>query len=76
MELSVGNKHLLDYWAILVQRRWTLLLTVLTFTVISLISTFTAVPLYRASTTLHIERQSPDIFTFQDLGQSDISWTS
>lgn len=76
MELPLSNTHLLDYWAILVHRRWVLVLTLLTFVVVALIATFTTEPLYRATTTLHIERKSPDIFTFQDLGQSEVSWTA
>lgn len=68
--------HLLDYWAVIVHRRWVLGLTVLTFAVVAVIGTFTVEPRYRATTTLHIERNSPDIFTFQGLGQSDASWTS
>jgi succinoglycan biosynthesis transport protein ExoP len=76
MNLSVGGTHLLDYWAVIRHRRWVLVLTVLTFAVVSLIGTFTATPQYRATTTLHIERKNPDIFTFQDLGQSDVTWTS
>ena len=68
MSFSVGSTHLLDYWTVIVHRRWVLLLTVLTFVVIAVIGTFTATPQYRATTTLHIERKNPDIFTFQDLG--------
>ena len=72
----IGRTHLMDYWAVVLHRRWVLLLTVLTFTVVAVIAMFTAEPQYRATTTLHIEHQSPDIFTFRDLGQSERSWTA
>ena len=71
-----SSSPLRDYWAVLVSRRWVLLLIVATFMIVALIGTFEAVPQYRATTTLHIERHSPDIFTFQGLGQSEMSWTS
>jgi capsular exopolysaccharide synthesis family protein len=67
---------LLEYWAIIVHRRWVIVLTVVTFLVIGLVGTYTTQPKYRATTTLHIERKNPDIFTFQDLGQSEVSWTA
>ena len=76
MSPSAGGTQLLDYWAVILHRRWVLLLVVFTFAVIALIGTFTAEPLYRATTTLHIERQNPEIFTFRDLGQSEMSWAS
>ena len=71
-----SSSPLRDYWAVLVSRRWVLFLIVATHMIVALIGTFVAVPQYRATTTLHIERHSPDIFTFQDLGQSEMSWTS
>lgn len=76
MNRPVGDVPLLDLWAVLVHRRWVILLTLLTFAVVSLIGSLTVEPRYRASTTLHIERKSPDIFTFRDLGQSDHSWSA
>ncbi len=76
MNGSMGEVNLRDTWAVLVHRRWVLLLTLLTFGVVSLIGSFTATSRYRATTTLHIERHSPDIFTFRDLGQSEMSWTT
>lgn len=74
MTFSLSETPLLENWAVIVQRRWVIILTLVTFAVIALVGSFTSEPRYRATTTLHIERQSPDIFTFKDLGQSEVSW--
>ena len=72
MSLSVGGKHLLDYWTVLLRRRWIVYLCLATICLATLVGSFLATPLYRSTTTLLIERQSPDIFTFRDLGQQSV----
>ena len=76
MSLAGGGQHLLDYWSVLVRRRWIVYLSLATICLATLIGSFLVTPLYRATATLHIERQSPDIFTFRDLGQVDYSFAA
>lgn len=60
--------HLRDYWRIILKHRW----TVLTFFVIIAstfaIYTFTLTPTYRASATIKIDREPPQILSFQEIG--------
>jgi succinoglycan biosynthesis transport protein ExoP len=57
-----------DYWRIILKHRW----TVLTFFVIIAttvsIYTFTLTPNYRASATIKIDRERPQILSFQEIG--------
>ena len=76
MELAAGNRHLLDYWHVLRRRRWIVYLSVIAVTLAALIGSFLVTPLYRSTVTLQIERQSPDILTFRDLGRIDHSWAA
>lgn len=76
MELAVGSRHLLDYWHVLRRRRWIVYLSVIAVTLAALLGSFLVTPLYRSTVTLQIERQSPDILTFRDLGRIDHSWAA
>jgi succinoglycan biosynthesis transport protein ExoP len=49
---------LLEYWRILVKRRWTVLATVAMVLVIALVGSLMTTPIYRAVATLQIERNS------------------
>ena len=68
--------HLLDYWSVLLRRRWIVYLSVLSVTVTALIGSFIVTPIYRATTVVQIERQNPQVFTFRDLSQIDYSWAA
>lgn len=59
--------HLLDYWRVLVKRRWVLLtsLTVLVSTVT--LGSFLQEPKYTASARLQIELHAPNVLPFQEL---------
>lgn len=70
------GRHLLEYWAVLVRRRWVVYLAVATVSVVALVGSFLVTPLYRGSATLLIERQNPDILTFRDLNSTDYSWAA
>ena len=67
MEVRHGEFHLLDYWKILVQRRWVVILAVVSVVLVALIGAFVATPLYRARATLLIERQRTTVFLTTDL---------
>jgi capsular exopolysaccharide synthesis family protein len=68
--------NLLDYWAVLRRRRSVVYLAVLVCVLVALVASFLATPLYRATCKLQIERTSPEILTFRDLGAVDRSWTA
>jgi capsular exopolysaccharide synthesis family protein len=52
---------LLEYWRILVKRRWTVLATVAMVIVIALVSTLLMTPIYRSVATLQIERNAAQV---------------
>lgn len=58
---------LLDYWSILVERRWVVAISVAWCLALGLLFNLLSIPKYRASTTLQIERQGPEILKFQDI---------
>ena len=76
METPAGGKHLLDYWRILVRRRWVVYLAVFGVTLIALIGSLLATPEYRATATLKIDRQDPNILNMRDLSRLDYSWNA
>ena len=76
MDIAQGSGHLLDYWSILVRRRWVIYLSVIALTLFALVASFIATPYYKATATLQIERYTPNILTFRDLSQADYSWTA
>ena len=59
--------HLRDYWRVLVVRRWTILAVLLTFVTFTAIGTFKQVPIYQATTRIQIDRENPNILSFQDV---------
>lgn len=75
--LSQGSgRHLLEYWEILLRRRWVAVLALATCGLIALIGSFLITPLYRSTVTLQIERQNPDILKMKDLGSVDYAWAA
>jgi capsular exopolysaccharide synthesis family protein len=68
--------RLQDYWRILVRRRWVFLSSLALVVGSALIVTLFATPKYQATTTIHIERQGPDILTSKDVMSVDpASWS-
>ncbi|MDH3629100.1 MAG: polysaccharide biosynthesis tyrosine autokinase [Acidobacteriota bacterium] len=76
MESLGHGRHLLDYWSVIVRRRWVVYLAVTGVFVAVLIGNFMLTPLYRATVTLQIERQNPNILTFRELSTVDTSWVA
>ncbi len=76
MDIVRGSDQFLNYWSVLVKRRWVIYLSVASITLFALLASFLATPYYRATATLQIERYTPDILTFRDLSQIDYSWTA
>ena len=65
--------HLLDYWKIVVKRRWLLIQIFIIFLLIGAYSTFTATPLYRATTTLKIEPANPTVTGVMGVGEARLA---
>ena len=61
--------HLLDYWHVLLARRWTILAVFATIVTITAIATFKQTPIYRASTTIQIDRENSNVLSFKDVYQ-------
>jgi len=59
--------HILEYWRVIVARRWTVLAVVLTTMMVSLIWTFKQTPIYRAEVTIQIDRENQNILSFKDV---------
>ena len=76
MRTAAGKTDLLDYWATLRRRRWVVYTVVSATILLVLVGSYLTTPLYRATVTLQIERQGPDILTFQDLVRVDHAWTA
>jgi capsular exopolysaccharide synthesis family protein len=57
---------LLDYWRVLIARRWTVAAVVLTVLVGTLIWTYSQTPIYRASMSLQIDRENSNLLNFKD----------
>jgi polysaccharide biosynthesis transport protein len=59
--------HLLDYWRILVKRRW-VVYTALTVVVVTVtLGSFLMRPVYTATTRLQIEQNTPDVLPFKEI---------
>jgi capsular exopolysaccharide synthesis family protein len=58
---------LLEYWRILVKRRWAILSVVTILAVLSLIYSFTATPVYKAISNIMIEEPTSSVLTLQDI---------
>lgn len=76
MDPSARQRHLLEYWAVLRRRRWIVYLGVAVVGLASLVGSFLVTPMYRSTATVQIERQSPDILTFQDIAKMDHSFAA
>src|SRR5436190_4201157 len=66
-ETEEDSIHLLDYWHVLLARRWTILAVFATIVTITAISTFKQAPIYRASTTIQIDRENSNVLSFKDV---------
>jgi polysaccharide biosynthesis transport protein len=61
--------HLLNYWRILVTRRWTVLAVLLTAVTATAIWTFKQTPIYRSTVSLQIDRENQNVLSFKDVYQ-------
>jgi len=61
------DTHLLDYWHVIVKRRWVVLMSLVVVIANVVLYTFLADPIYTASARIQIERNAPNILPFQDV---------
>ena len=60
--------HLLEYWRIIFKHRWTVLTFFIIIATTVTIHALTLTPAYRASATIKIDRERPQILSFQEIG--------
>jgi polysaccharide biosynthesis transport protein len=62
--------HLLDYWRVLLKRRWVIYTTVTVVVATVALGSFLTRPVYTATTRLQIEENSPKVMPFQEVMSS------
>src|SRR2546428_2636037 len=62
--------HLLDYWQVILKRRWVVYTSLAVVVSVTTLGTFLQRPVYTASTRLQIEQNTPKILPFQDVMSS------
>src|SRR5438105_237853 len=70
---AVPELHLLDYWHVLLARRWTIGAVLLTIFFGAMIWTYTQTPIYRASISIQIDHENSNLLNFKDPYQADDS---
>ncbi len=68
---SEQGSYILDYWRVIVVRRWTVLAILATALAVALIFTLRQTPMYDATITLQIERETPSVLNIKDFYQTD-----
>jgi polysaccharide biosynthesis transport protein len=58
--------NLLDYWRVLVKRRWTILALIFAVVTITAIATWKATPIYRATIRIQIDPEQQNVLPFKD----------
>src|SRR5688572_21010919 len=66
--------HLLDYWQVLVKRRWAIYSALLLVTGLVTLGSFLVQPQYTATAQLQIEKFNPKVLPFQDVMASYIDY--
>ncbi len=62
--------HLLDYWQVILKRRWVVYTSLAVVVSVTTLGTFLQRPVYTATTRLQIEQNTPKILPFQDVMSS------
>jgi polysaccharide biosynthesis transport protein len=63
---EAGQINLLDYWRVLVKRRWTILAFAFAVVTLTAIATWKAIPTYRSTIRLQIDPENQNILPFKD----------
>ncbi|HEV8374972.1 MAG TPA: polysaccharide biosynthesis tyrosine autokinase [Candidatus Polarisedimenticolia bacterium] len=65
--ISTREINLLDYWSVLTRRRWVVFTAIVVLVVTVTLGSFLISPTYQAICTLQIEREQPNVLTFQQV---------
>jgi capsular exopolysaccharide synthesis family protein len=66
-EPEEDNKiHLLDYWRVVVKRRWTIFTLILAVLIVTAVATWNATPMYRATIKLQIDPEQTNVLPFKE----------
>ncbi|MBK6726639.1 MAG: polysaccharide biosynthesis tyrosine autokinase [Xanthomonadales bacterium] len=65
--------NLLDYWRMLVKRKWTVLAAALLVTLFGLVDTLLTVPMYRATSTIQIEGEQLNVVNMEGVTPGESS---
>src|SRR6516225_5009682 len=65
--------HLMDYWRVIVARRWTIFAILATVVVVTIVYTFKQTPIYQATASIQIDKENPNILSFKDVYQIESS---
>lgn len=57
----------MDYWRVIVARRWTVIAVLFTVVAATLIWTFQQIPIYQAKSTIQIDRENNNVLSFKDV---------
>lgn len=67
--------QLLDYWRVILKRKWTIITVFAVVVLTTAIYTFTATPIFRASARLVIEKENPNVLSIEEVLAVDASGT-
>jgi capsular exopolysaccharide synthesis family protein len=62
---------LMDYWRVILSRRWTVAAILATVVALTMIYTFKQTPIYQATASIQIDKENPNILSFKDVYQID-----
>src|SRR5258705_12365711 len=65
--ISPREINLLDYWSVLTHRRWVVFTAIVVLVITVTLGSFLISPTYQALCTLQIEREQPNVLTFQQV---------
>jgi len=68
------SPHLLDYWHIILKRRWAVLTCLLIIFTTVAIGTFKEKPVYAGKIMIEISPEEPQVLSFQQIAQTGPSW--
>jgi capsular exopolysaccharide synthesis family protein len=69
IEQSEDEVHLMDYWRVIVARRWTIFAILATVVTLTTIYTLKQTPIYQATASIQIDKENPNILSFKDVYQ-------
>src|SRR5579862_5400852 len=61
--------NVMEYWRIVIARRWTIFAILATVVTLTLIYTLKQTPIYEATASIQIDKENPNILSFKDVYQ-------